>query len=65
MNGYYAAKLLGQCKRFAKTTLVAVTGYTSPEDREEAKLAGFDLHMSKPVEIEDLKKLLLRSSRPN
>jgi CheY-like chemotaxis protein len=65
MNGYDAARFLRQCKKFAKTTLVAVTGYSSAADRERAKLAGFDLHMAKPVEFEDVKRMLSSSNQPN
>jgi signal transduction histidine kinase/CheY-like chemotaxis protein len=32
--------------------LVAVTGYGQAEDRERARLAGFDLHLVKPVDAE-------------
>ena len=40
--------------------LVALTGYGRPEDRELAREAGFDLHLTKPVDIDVLMKLLRR-----
>jgi CheY-like chemotaxis protein len=47
----------------AKTTkpvLIAMTGYGQPEDREKSKEAGFDYHLTKPVDPEKLQKLLAR-----
>ena len=65
VGGYEAARRLRQSERFAKTILVAVTPYGETEDRKRAKLAGFDLHISKPVYFEDLKEVLSRPNRPN
>jgi CheY-like chemotaxis protein len=33
---------------------IAVTGFTSPQDRDEALSAGYQLHLAKPVEPERL-----------
>jgi CheY-like chemotaxis protein len=38
--------------------LVAHTGYGSPEDRRRAQEAGFDAHLVKPAELDDLEKAL-------
>ncbi len=38
--------------------LVALTGYGQPEDRERALAAGFDAHIAKPVEMEELQRIL-------
>ena len=38
--------------------LVAVTGYGQPEDRKRALAAGFDVHLTKPVNIDELAQLL-------
>jgi CheY-like chemotaxis protein len=40
--------------------LVALTGYGQPEDRARALQAGFDVHLVKPVDPEQLKELLER-----
>jgi CheY-like chemotaxis protein len=37
---------------------VAVTGYGLDEDRQKAKAAGFSAHMTKPVGIADINKIL-------
>ena len=38
--------------------LIAVTGYGRDEDRRRSKEAGFDLHLTKPVDPVQLKALL-------
>src|ERR1051326_965323 len=40
------------------TYLVAVSGYGQPDDQRRAKEAGFDLHMIKPVESNELQRVL-------
>ena len=44
--------------------LVALTGWGQEADRQRSKEAGFDAHLVKPVDPEDLRKLVL-SSRPD
>jgi CheY-like chemotaxis protein len=36
------------------TPAVALTGYARPEDRDQALLAGFDLHLAKPISPNEL-----------
>jgi CheY-like chemotaxis protein len=38
--------------------LVALTGYGQPEDRQRALAAGFDVHLTKPVDIDELNRIL-------
>jgi CheY-like chemotaxis protein/anti-sigma regulatory factor (Ser/Thr protein kinase) len=38
--------------------LVAVTGYGQPEDRERTRAAGFDVHLVKPVDPDQLQEVL-------
>ena len=38
--------------------LVAMTGYEQESDRVEALSAGFDMHMTKPVDIELVERML-------
>jgi CheY-like chemotaxis protein len=65
VNGYEAARRFRKSEKFAKTILVAVTPDGATEDRRRAILAGFDLHMSKPVYFEDLEEVLSRPKRPS
>lgn len=57
LDGYEVAKelrsLLGD-----RIFLVALTGFSQPEDRQRAQAAGFDSHLTKPVEFSTLQKLL-------
>ena len=56
LDGYQLARELRA--RPSKTRLIAMTGYGRPEDRRQALEAGFDAHLVKPVDFEDLTRLL-------
>jgi two-component system, chemotaxis family, CheB/CheR fusion protein len=43
--------------------LVALTGYGRDEDKERSRVAGFDLHLTKPIGVEDLTAVLGDPSR--
>jgi CheY-like chemotaxis protein len=43
---------------FARTLLIALTGYSSRADRRRSREAGFDHHLVKPVKLERLCQLL-------
>ena len=58
MDGYEVARHLRQQSSSAKAQLIAVTGYGSEEDRRQAREAGFDHHLTKPVDPDYLKGLL-------
>ncbi len=42
----------------AHVLMVALTGWGQPEDRERASAAGFDHHLTKPVDLDQMEKLL-------
>ncbi|MFN5882849.1 MAG: hybrid sensor histidine kinase/response regulator, partial [Burkholderiales bacterium] len=44
-------------------TLIAITGWGQDADRLRSREAGFDAHLTKPVDYGDLKKKLL-AQRP-
>jgi len=57
LNGYEAAKQIRQHQGGEKVVLVAVTGWGQEEDKRLAVEAGFDRHLTKPIDpsaIEDL-----------
>jgi CheY-like chemotaxis protein len=59
IDGYEVARrirALGPPQPF----LVALTGYSRPEDRQRTTDAGFDAHLVKPVDPNDLTALLSR-----
>jgi PAS domain S-box-containing protein len=58
MNGYEVARHLRQQPQFATTLLVAVTGYGQEEDHRRSEDAGFDRHLTKPVDPDKLQGLL-------
>jgi two-component system, chemotaxis family, CheB/CheR fusion protein len=57
MNGYEVAREL-RADGAAKSYLVALTGYGQPSDRREALAAGFDEHLVKPLQPEQLARML-------
>ena len=61
MDGYEVARKLRQTPGAEQALLIALSGYGSPEDKERARAAGFDAHLTKPVPIEELQRLLSRS----
>jgi CheY-like chemotaxis protein len=40
--------------------LVALTGYGQPEDKKRAMASGFDFHVTKPLEVDQLHDILSR-----
>jgi PAS domain S-box-containing protein len=58
MTGYDVARRLRSSTAARGVVLVAMTGYGQEEDRGESRRAGFDMHLTKPVELEDLRKAL-------
>ncbi|HEX9818360.1 MAG TPA: PAS domain S-box protein [Methylomirabilota bacterium] len=60
LDGYTLARLARRHPETSGIRLVAVTGYGQAEDRERALAAGFDLHVTKPVDPATLRDLLAR-----
>jgi signal transduction histidine kinase len=59
LDGYQVAQrvraALGQ-----DIMLIALTGYGQPEDVRRAKIAGFDAHLAKPLDLDALQSLVTR-----
>ena len=60
MDGYELARRLKEKLADAPAFYVAVSGYGRDEDRRQSKSAGFDAHLTKPVEWEELETVLRR-----
>ena len=60
MDGYQLAQRLRAAPGLREVRLVAVTGFGQEADRGRARDAGFDEHLVKPVEIEELRLLMDR-----
>jgi PAS domain S-box-containing protein len=61
MNGYELARRLRQLPGGGARVLVATTGWGQQKDRELAFEAGFDHHLTKPIDFEAIKPLLLKA----
>ena len=57
-NRVYAFGYRGQGPDLQEVLLLAVTGYGQPEDCRRALEAGFNVHLTKPVDIEQIRRLL-------
>ena len=64
MDGYEVARRIRTAKSFRRPLLVAVTGYGGAEDRDRALDAGFDAHLTKPVEYPTLAALISAADQP-
>jgi CheY-like chemotaxis protein len=59
MDGFAVAAQLRK-EGLAGRMLIALTGYGEQQDRDKAQKAGFDHHLVKPVDPDNLQKLLAR-----
>ncbi|HSH92212.1 MAG TPA: ATP-binding protein [Ramlibacter sp.] len=60
ISGYDVARMLRADPRFSRTMLIAVTGWGGEEDRRRSREAGFDEHLTKPVDLSSIEPLLSR-----
>jgi len=58
LSGYEVARELRKDPAHGNLTLVALTGWGSEEDRRQSREAGFDFHLTKPVELAAVLRLL-------
>jgi CheY-like chemotaxis protein/two-component sensor histidine kinase len=58
MSGYELARRIREEPELEDVILIALTGFGQESDRQQAKEAGFDFHLIKPVGIEALRDLL-------
>ena len=63
LSGYEVARQIRAEPSLAGTTLVALTGYGSEEDRRRSLAAGFDGHLVKPIDFDDLERILAAPER--
>ncbi|WP_075795709.1 hybrid sensor histidine kinase/response regulator [Massilia putida] len=66
IDGYQLAQRIRALPQTAHATLIALTGYGQDSDRERSIAAGFDHHLTKPVDVAALLHLLTNGSeRPS
>jgi signal transduction histidine kinase/ActR/RegA family two-component response regulator len=58
MDGYEVVRRLREQAGLDQALLVALTGYGQEEDRRRARQAGFHVHLTKPVDLAELQRLL-------
>jgi CheY-like chemotaxis protein len=58
LSGYDVARQLRADPQVAQTWIIAVTGWGAEADRQRGRDAGFDHHLTKPVNVEELLALL-------
>jgi CheY-like chemotaxis protein len=58
LDGYDAAIRIRERTNGREVVLVAVTGWGQDEDRRRTREAGFDAHLTKPVDMAALGRLL-------
>ena len=58
LDGYEVARRIRQQAALVGTVLVALTGYGLEADRQCAQEAGFGHHLNKPVNFDEVEKIL-------
>jgi DNA-binding response OmpR family regulator len=61
LSGFELAARVRERPWGSKVTLIAITGWGQVEDRRRSLEAGFDHHLTKPIEFEALRELLSRN----
>lgn len=64
LDGYAVARLIRENPSTRTALLVAVTGYASAADKQQAHSAGFDLHVAKPLEAARLAQIFAARDAP-
>jgi signal transduction histidine kinase/ActR/RegA family two-component response regulator len=63
MSGYEVAERIRAAQWGLTTQLIAVTGWGQDGDKQRAEIAGFDLHLTKPIDPLELELLLSQGAR--
>ena len=58
LNGYEVAQRIRQQDTLKNTVLVALTGYGLESDRKRSQAAGFDHHLVKPADFDEIENIL-------
>jgi CheY-like chemotaxis protein len=61
MSGYEAARAIRGQEWGKGIYLIALTGWGQESDRRRTQAAGFDAHLTKPLNYEALRKILLQT----
>lgn len=61
MSGYEVARAVRALPGLSNVILIALTGYGSEADKARSKTAGFDFHLTKPVQVATVEDVLARA----
>jgi PAS domain S-box-containing protein len=64
MDGYEVARRLRASGGAEGAVIVALTGYGQPQDRARSREAGFDQHLTKPIDPDTLRAMLQQLAVP-
>lgn len=64
INGYDVARRLRHLPQMREVKIIAMTGYGQDSDRQLAREAGFDSHLTKPVDFMKVQELLGELAKP-
>ena len=60
MDGYDTARAMRRLEGLEGMTLVALTGWGAESDRQKSSEAGFDQHLTKPVQLDVVQDVLAK-----
>lgn len=61
MDGYELCRRLRQDPKYRQVKIIALTGWGAESDRQKSKAAGFDVHLTKPVDLDAIEQILEES----
>jgi len=60
LSGYEVARKVRETDPASDMILIAITGWGQENDKEQALSAGFDYHLTKPVDLQRMSELIQR-----
>ena len=61
MDGYTLARTIRNDSKLNSISLIAISGYGQPEDKKAAEAAGFDTHLTKPLDLEQVQSAIAQT----
>ena len=58
MNGYDLMKKVREMPLVKEVRAIAISGYASDQDHQKSLASGFDLHLDKPLDVNNLIKII-------
>ena len=58
MNGYEVARAIRSMPRGKEPLVAAVTGWGTEDDKRKTAEAGFDIHLTKPIDVAEVERLV-------